>query len=548
MADVTAHPAVHSHPDYLSENKGLWNWLTTVDHKRIGLMYMWSVVGFMIIGGLLALSIRLELLTPRHTIMSAEMYNRAFTLHGAIMTFLVIIPAIPAALGNFILPLLLGAKDVAFPRLNLASLWVYWTGAAMAVSTLILGGVDTGWTFYTPYSTTTGGGVSMMVLAAFVLGFSSIFTGVNFIATIHKLRAPGMGWFQLPLFAWGMYSTAVIQILATPVLGITLLLLVMERVFNIGIFDPQLGGDPVLFQHFFWFYSHPAVYIMILPAMAVISEIIPTFSKKSIFGYKAIAFSSVTIALLGFFVWAHHMFVAGMSLFAGAVFSFITFFIAIPSAIKVFNWIATMWRGSIELKTPMLYAINFLLLFTIGGLTGLFLASLSTDVHLHDTYFVVSHFHYVMAGSNMIALLAGVHYWWPKMFGRMYNETAASIGCVLVFIGFNATFLPQFVMGSRGMPRRYYNYLDQFQTMHVASTIGSWILAAGLFLALATLLASLRKPKDAPANPWGGRTFEWEAGSPPITHNFEHTPVCIYGPYDYREHPVPVAEEENAAH
>jgi len=548
MADATAIPAVHKHPDYLSENKGLWNWLTTVDHKRIGLMYMWSVVAFMIIGGLLALTIRLELLTPKQTIMTAEMYNRAFTLHGAIMTFLVIIPAIPAVLGNFVLPLLIGAKDVAFPRLNLASLYVYWIGAAMAVSTLLLGGVDTGWTFYTPYSTTTGGGVSMMVLAAFVLGFSSIFTGVNFIATIHKLRAPGMGWFQLPLFCWGMYATAIIQILATPVLGITLLLLVMERVFNVGIFDPQLGGDPVLFQHFFWFYSHPAVYIMILPAMAVMSEVIPTFSKKSIFGYKAIAFSSVTIALLGFFVWAHHMFVAGMSLFAGAIFSFLTFFIAIPSAIKVFNWIATMWRGSIELKTPMLYAINFLLIFTIGGLTGLFLASLSTDVHLHDTYFVVSHFHYVMAGSNLLALLAGIHYWWPKMFGRMYNETTASLSCVLIFIGFNATFLPQFVMGSRGMPRRYYNYLEQFQTMHIASTVGSWILALGLFMALATLLASLRKPKDAVANPWGGRTFEWEAGSPPITHNFEHTPVCIYGPYDYREHPVPVAEEEKAAH
>jgi cytochrome c oxidase subunit 1 len=548
MAEAMTSTAAHSHPDYLSENKGLWNWLTTVDHKRIGIMYMWSVVAFMIIGGILALLIRLELLTPQTTIMSAELYNRAFTLHGAIMTFLVIIPAIPASLGNFLLPLLIGAKDVAFPRLNLASLYVYWFGAAMAVSTLVLGGVDTGWTFYTPYSTTTGGGVSMMVLAAFVLGFSSIFTGVNFIATVHKLRAPGMGWFQLPLFVWGMYSTAIIQILATPVLGITLLLLVMERVFNIGIFDPQLGGDPVLFQHFFWFYSHPAVYIMILPAMAVISEIIPTFSHKTIFGYKAIAFSSVAIALLGFLVWAHHMFVAGMSLFAAAIFSFITFFIAIPSAIKVFNWIATMWRGSISLEAPMIYAINFLLIFTIGGLTGLFLASLSTDVHLHDTYFVVSHFHYVMAGSNLLALLAGVHYWWPKMFGRMYNQKLAIIASTLIFIGFNATFLPQFVMGSRGMPRRYYNYLEQFQPMHVASTIGSWILAAGLFMALATLLASLRKPKTAVANPWDGRTFEWQAASPPITHNFEVAPVCIYGPYDYREHPVPVAEEENAAH
>ena len=534
------------HADYLEEPKGLWSWLTTVDHKRIGLMYMWSVLFFFLVGGIFALLIRLELLTPKQTIMDAETYNRVFTLHGAIMVFLVIIPAIPAALGNFALPLLLGAKDVAFPRLNLASLYIYWTGAAMAVATLALGGVDTGWTFYTPYSTTTGGGVSLMVLAAFVLGFSSIFTGVNFIATIHKLRAPGMGWFEMPLFCWGMYATAIIQILATPVLGITLLLIVMERVLGVGIFDPQLGGDPVLFQHFFWFYSHPAVYIMILPAMAVISEVIPTFSKKTIFGYKAIAFSSVAIALLGFLVWAHHMFVAGMSLFAGVIFSFLTFFIAVPSAIKVFNWIATMWRGSISLEAPMLHAISFLLIFTIGGLTGLFLAALSTDVHLHDTYFVVAHFHYVMAGSNLIALLAGMHYWWPKMYGRMYNRKLAAIASAIIFVGFNLTFLPQFVLGSRGMPRRYFNYLPQFQDLHVVSTVGSWVLAAGLFLTAAYLLASFRQPKGMPANPWGGRTLEWETTSPPTTHNFEGQPVLQHGPYDYRPEPAPVAVKELA--
>jgi cytochrome c oxidase subunit 1 len=539
MADAIAVPTHHggqaSHlPDFLESPKGLKSWLFTLDHKRIGLMYLWSVLLFFLVGGLFALLVRAELLTPGKTIMTAEQYNRAFTLHGAIMVFLVIIPGIPAALGNFALPLLLGAKDVAFPRLNLTSYYIYVVGALMALSSLALGGVDTGWTFYTPYSTTTGGGVTMMVLAAFVLGFSSIFTGVNFIATIHKLRAPGMGWFHLPLFAWGMYATALIQILATPVLGITLLLLVLERAFHIGIFDPRLGGDPVLFQHFFWFYSHPAVYIMILPGMAIISEIIPTFSHKTIFGYKAIAFSSVAIALLGFFVWAHHMFVAGMSVFAATIFSFLTFFIAIPSAIKVFNWIATMWRGSIALNAPMLYAISFLMLFTIGGLTGLFLAALSTDVHLHDTYFVVAHFHYVMAGSNIIAFIGGLHYWWPKMYGRMYNEKLAAIGCALVFVGFNATFIPQFVLGSRGMPRRYYNYLPQFQTLHVASTIGSWILAAGMFLTLAYLLASLRKPKDAPPNPWGGKTLEWQAQSPPITANFEHQPIAEHGPYDYR--------------
>ena len=541
---ATGHSA-HLHGDYLDDPPGLRSWLTTVDHKRIGLMYLWSVTFFMIVGGLFAMLIRLEHLTPGRTIMSAEQYNRVFTLHGAVMVFLVIIPAIPAALGNFALPLLLGARDVAFPRINLMSLYLYWTGALMALGTLFMGGVDTGWTFYTPYSTTTGGGVTLMVLAAFVLGFSSIFTGCNIIATVHKLRAPGMGWFDMPLFCWGMYSTALIQILATPVLGITLLLLVMERVLHIGIFDPQLGGDPVLFQHFFWFYSHPAVYIMILPAMAVMSEVIPTFSHKTIFGYKAIAFSSVAIALLGFLVWAHHMFVAGMSTYAGAIFSFLTFFIAIPSAIKVFNWIATMWQGSIELRTPMLYAIAFLLLFTIGGLTGLFLASLATDVHLHETYFVVAHFHFVMAGSNLFGLLAGLHYWWPKMYGRLYNETLASLGCVLTFIGFNATFLPQFVLGSRGMPRRYFNYLPQFQALHVASTIGSWILAAGLFLALATLLASLRRPKGMVYKPWGGKTLEWMTSSPPPTHNFEGQPLPQHGPYDYRPVPVPLGVERH---
>ncbi len=536
------------HADYLVDPPGLRSWLTTIDHKRIGLMYLWSVVAFMIVGGLFALLIRLELLTPGKTIMTPEMYNQVFTLHGAIMVFLVIIPAIPGSLGNFALPLLLGARDVAFPRLNLLSLYLYWTGAAMAVSTLLIGGIDTGWTFYTPYSTTTGGGVTLIVLAAFVLGFSSILTGVNFITTVHKLRAPGMGWFEVPLFCWSMYATALIQILATPVLAITLLLIAMERLLSVGIFDPQLGGDPVLFQHFFWFYSHPAVYIMILPAMAVVSEVIPTFSKKTIFGYKAIAFSSVAIALLGFLVWAHHMFVAGMSLFAGAIFSFLTFFIAIPSAIKVFNWIATMWRGSITLNTPMLYAISFLLIFTIGGLTGLFLAALSTDVHLHDTYFVVAHFHYVMAGSNLLALIAGLHYWWPKMYGRFYNETIGKTGAALIFIGFNATFLPQFLLGSRGMPRRYYNYLEQFQTLHVLSTVGSWILALGLFLALANLLASFRNRKGAANNPWGGTTLEWETTSPPTTHNFIEQPVLKRGPYDYRPEPAPAGAPEHSHH
>jgi len=543
MADAITVPSAAGgtaeRRSYLNESRGLWSWLYTVDHKRIGVMYLWAVLSMFFLGGVFALLVRLELLTPKRTIMSAEQYNRAFTLHGAIMIFLFIIPSIPAALGNFVLPLMLGAKDVAFPRLNLASWYVYVLGSVFAVTAMITGGVDTGWTFYTPYSTTSVSSVTTMTLAAFILGFSSIFTGVNFIATTHKLRAPGLTWYRMPLFVWGMYATSIIQILATPVLGITLLLIVMERVFSVGIFDARLGGDPVLFQHFFWFYSHPAVYIMILPGMAIISEIIPVFSRKTIFGYKAIAWSSVAIAFISFLVWGHHMFVSGQSRLAGAIFSFLTFLVAIPSAIKVFNWLTTMYKGSIEFKAPMMYAVMFLMLFGIGGLTGLFLGALATDVHLHDTYFVVAHFHYVMMGSTTIAFLGGLHYWWPKIFGRMYNEKLATVGAALVFVGFNATFLPQFVLGFRGMPRRYYNYLDQFQPLHAFSTFGSWILGLGLAVAALALVTSLRKKPDAPANPWGGRTLEWEASSPPITHNFEITPVVTHGPYDFypeREH------------
>jgi cytochrome c oxidase subunit 1 len=520
--------------NYLNTPKGLKSWLTTVDHKRIGIMYLAGILFFFFIGGILALLIRIEMLTPKQTIMTAETYNQVFTLHGAIMVFLFIIPSVPAALGNFVLPLMLGAKDVAFPRLNLLSYYIYVVGALMAVTSIVIGGVDTGWTFYTPYSTTTGGAVGLMVLAAFVLGFSSIFTGVNFIATVHKLRAPGQGWFQLPLFVWSMYATALIQVMATPVLGITLLLLAMERAFHIGIFDPKLGGDPVLFQHFFWFYSHPAVYIMIVPGFAIISEIIPVFSKKTIFGYRAIAFSSVAIAVVGFLVWGHHMFISGQSTLAGAIFSFLTFLVAIPSAVKVFNWLATMYRGSIDLRAPMLYAISFLMLFSIGGLTGIYLGALAVDVHLHDTYFIVAHFHYVMMGGTVIAFLGGLHYWWPKMFGRMYNEKLARVACGLVFVGFNVTFFTQFLLGTRGMPRRYYNYLPQFQELHQLSTVGSWILGAGLFLTAAYLLATFRKPMDAPKNPWGGRTLEWETNSPPTQHNFDFDPVLRHGPYDFR--------------
>ncbi len=530
--------------NYLNQTKGWKSWLLTLDHKRIAILYMISVSASFILGGLLAMLIRLELLHPfgQH-IMKAQTYNEVFTLHGAVMIFLFIIPGIPAILGNFLLPLMIGSKDVAFPRLNLASWYIYMVGALMAIYAMFSGSVDTGWTFYTPYSTTTAGAVIPMTVAVFILGFSSIFTGLNFIVTIHKLRAPGMAWFNLPLFVWGLYATAIIQVLATPVLGITLILLILERLASIGIFDPAMGGDPVLFQHFFWFYSHPAVYIMILPGMGIISELIPVFSHKKIFGYKAIAYSSFGIAFISFLVWGHHMFVAGQSELADLIFSFLTFIVAIPSGIKVFNWISTMYKGSISLQTPMLYAFAFLFLFSIGGLTGMFLGALATDIHLHDTYFVVAHFHYVMMGGTVMAMIGGIHYWWPKIWGRMYSEYWARISWALVFVGFNITFFTQFILGSKGMPRRSYNYLQQYHPLHAFSSFGSWILGLGFLIMFIYLIYAIYKGKPAGNNPWGGMTLEWTTTSPPPTENFAEIPTITHGPYDFDAAPNPNKRE-----
>jgi cytochrome c oxidase subunit 1 len=528
-------PEEYPEKHYLNQEKGLWAWLTTVDHKKIGLMYLMSVAFFFFIGGVLALLLRTELLTPARNFMTADIYNQVFTLHGAIMIFFFLIPSVPAALGNFVLPLQLGAKDVAFPRLNLASFYIYVIGALFTITAIFTGGIDTGWTFYTPYSSTTGGSVAMMTLGVFILGFSSILTGLNFIVTIHKLRSPGITWDKLPLNLWALYATSLIQILATPVLAITLLLLTMERVLGIGIFDPALGGDPVLYQHFFWFYSHPAVYIMIVPGFGIVSEVISTFSKKVIFGYWAIALSSLAIAFIGFLVWGHHMFTAGQSSLANMVFSFLTFLVGIPTGIKIFNWLATMYRGSIQLKTPMVYTMIFLFLFSIGGFTGIMLGALSVDVHLHDTYYVVAHFHYVMMGGMVMAFLAGLHYWWPKMFGKMYNEFLAKISATFIFVGFNMTFLPQFIMGSQGMPRRYFNYIDQFQPFHQFSTIGAYVMGVGFLIMAGYLLHSLLRGDKAPSNPWNSRALEWQTSSPPDLHNFTYTPVIINGPYDYHK-------------
>ncbi|MCS3666111.1 cytochrome c oxidase subunit I [Salinibacter ruber] len=520
--------------NYLNHETSIWSWLSTKDHKRIGVLYCVSLATVFLAAGVLALLMRAELSGPDQTLMSNDTYNQVFTMHGILMVFLFLVPSIPAILGNFVLPLQIGAKDVAFPRLNLASWYVYLAGAALTITALLTGGVDTGWTFYTPYSSSTGGGVLWMTAAIFVAGFANIFTGMNFIVTIHKMRAPGMTWNRLPLFVWGLYATSIVQVLATPVIGITMVLLILEQTLQIGIFDPALGGDPVLFQHFFWFYSHPAVYIMILPAFGILSELIATFSRSRIFGYRAIALSSVAIAMLGFLVWGHHMFVSGQSAISSIVFSLITYLIGIPSGIKVFNWVATLYKGSIWLQTPMLYALGFLFMFTIGGFTGIMVGVLAVDVHLHDTYYVVGHFHYVMMGGSVVALLGGMHYWWPKITGRMYNETLAKIAAALVFIGFNLTFFPQLVLGSRGMPRRYANYADRFAGLHQLSTYGSQILGVGLFLILGYALWSLAYGEKAPANPWGATTLEWtNTTAVPIHHNFERTPLVTRGPYDF---------------
>ena len=520
--------------NYLTHDRTLKSWALTLDHKRIGLMYLVAVTTAFLAGGIMALLVRIELLMPSEVLMKADTYNQVFTLHGAIMVFLFIIPAIPAALGNFFLPIMLGTKDVAFPKLNLGSFYIYVVGAIVALVGIAVGHVDTGWTFYTPYSSNIADSSAVwMTLAVFIMGFSSILTGVNFMATVHKMRAPGLHWKRLPLFIWGIYATAVVQVLATPVLAITLFLLMMEKTLSIGIFDPSLGGDPVLFQHFFWFYSHPAVYIMILPGMAIVNEVIATFSQRKIFGYMFVAMSSIGLALLGFLVWGHHMFTSGMSEYSTMVFSALTFLVAIPSGVKVFNWTATLYQGSISFESPMLYSLGFLVLFTIGGLTGLFLGTLSTDIHLHDTYFVVAHFHYVMVGGTVFGFLSGFHYWWPKMTGKMFNETLAKIGFAFVFIGFNVTFFSQFIMGSQGMPRRYYDYLDQFQPLHMTSSGGAFILGVGFLVIIYMFTMSLMKGEKAPPNPWSSAGYEWMTATPPHPHNFAETPIMTRGPYDY---------------
>lgn len=534
-----------SYLDHKGKHSGLLGWILSTDHKRIGILYLVGVMTWFLAGMTIGFLIRLELIAPGETIVGAQTYNAFFTLHGVIMLFIFVIPGIPAVFGNFFLPIMLGAKDVAFPRLNLLSWYLFMIGGIMIIVAIFLpgGAPDTGWTFYIPYSVRTSTNMITTLTGVFLLGFSSILTGLNFITTIHRMRAPGMGWFKMPLFSWALYATGWIQVIVTPIIGITLLLVIIERVFGVGLFDPALGGDPVLFQHLFWIYSHPAVYIMAVPAMGIISEVIPTFARKTIFGYTFIAYSSIAIALFGSLVWAHHMFAAGMSDTAQFVFSLLTFLVAIPSAVKVFNWTATLYKGSIQLDPPMLYALAFIFLFAIGGLTGIMQGALSIDIHLTDTYFIVGHIHYVVFGTSGFGIFAALHYWLPKMFGKMYNIKKAKVAFWVIFVGFNILYFPFFIMGWLGMPRRSYDYLPEFQVYHLISTVGSWIMIAGILFMLYNLLKSvINGPKVTQKNLWGGGTLEWTVPTPPPLENFDEIPNVVDGPYDYKENDIELEE------
>jgi cytochrome c oxidase subunit 1 len=536
-----------SYLDYQGKHKGILGWLLSTDHKKIGILYLMTIISFFAVGVTLGFLIRLELLAPEGTIVGPQAYNEFFTLHGIIMIFLVVIPVIPAVFGNYFLPIMIGAKDVAFPRLNLLSWYLYIIGGTLLLLAVVLpgGAPDTGWTFYVPYSVRTGTNMIFTLSALFIVGFSSILTGINFLSTIHRMRAPGMGWFKMPLFSWALYATSWIQVIVTPIVGITLLMVIIERVFHVGVFDPTLGGDPILFEHMFWMYSHPAVYIIIVPSMGVISEIIPVFSQRTIFGYKFIACSSIGIALFGSLVWAHHMFSTGISDTAEFIFSLLTFLVAIPSAIKVFNWTATLYKGSIKIEPPLLYALAFIFLFSIGGLTGIIQGALSVDIYLTKTYFIVGHIHYVVFGGTGFGLFAALHYWLPKMFGRMYNKKVAKVAFWIVFIGFNVLYFPFFILGWMGMPRRSYHYLPQFQVYHVVATVGSWIMVIGIIIMLLNLLFSLIKGKRiVEDNIWGGETLEWKISTPPTFENFEEIPQIVDGPYEYKQNQDAVLEEE----
>jgi cytochrome c oxidase subunit I len=534
--------------NYLTTENTVASWLLTKDHKRIALLFFASITFFFFVGGIAATLMRLNLATPEGLLQPA-VYNRMFTMHGVIMVWFFLIPSIPTTFGNFFIPMMIGARDLAFPRVNLASWYVFNLSGLVVLYALVMGGADTGWTFYTPLSTVYANGyVFAAAMAVFINGFSSIMTALNFVVTIHRMRAPGMTWMRLPLFVWAIYAVSVVMLTATPVLAMDTFLLAVERFLGIGLFDPNHGGDPLLWQHMFWFYSHPAVYIMILPAMGVVSEIIPSYARRPVFGYAGMTIALMSIAILSFFVWAHHMFVAGISIYSGVFFSLMTFFVAVPSAIKVFNWTVSLHKGRIIFDAAMLYALGFVLLFTLGGVTGLMLATLAVDVDVHGTYFVIAHFHYIMVGATVSAFFGALHYWWPKMTGRMFPEGWARFAAILTYVGFNLTFFPQFILGYLGMPRRSYTYPAEWQSWNLLSSAGASILAIAYLLPLLYLGWSLIWGRKAGANPWGATGLEWTTASPPPQHNFEHTPVVTLGPYSYNPEDESFTTQEGTVH
>ena len=545
MATATVHAggiADHVHP----EPQGfVRKYIFSIDHKIIGIQYMITGFVFLVLAGLLAEVIRVQLMHANGGFVSADTYNEVYSVHGSAMVWLVIIPLATGAFGNFVFPLQIGARDVAFPWLNMVSFWLFPPAGLLLFGSFLLGAPAAGWTEYPPMSLQGAPGTSMWCAAIFLVGISSTMTGLNFLVTLIKMRAPGMTFTRMPLFCWAQFATAPMSMIATTALAAALAALFMERQFGVPFFDPTKGGSPILWQHMFWFYSHPAVYIMILPIFGIISEVFPTFARKPIFGYKMIAFSSVSIALLSFMVWAHHMFTSGLAPFLQLPFMILTMLIAIPTGIKIFSWVATLWEGKIHYTTAMLFAIGFIATFTFGGITGVFLSAVPFDLHAHGTYFIVAHLHYVLVGGSLMGILSGVYYWYPKMTGRLMNDKLGHWTFWLFFIGFNGTFLPMHMLGLLGMPRRVATYDPQFQTWNQIESGFSFVMTFALLLFFANILWSLRRGKKAGSNPWGARTLEWQLPSPPHYYNFKHIPTVFSTPYDFAE-PLPYAglEEE----
>ncbi len=543
MSVIAEHGGIaeHIHP----EPQGfVRKYVFSLDHKIIGIQYIITAFVFFVLAGCLAEIIRIQLMHANGGFVTANTYDEVYSIHGSAMVWLVIIPMLTGGFGNFVMPVQLGARDVAFPWLNMISFWLFPVAGLMLFSSFLMGAPVAGWTEYPPMSLQGGAGTSMWCAAIFLVGVSSTLTGINFLVTILKMRAPGMTFTRMPLFCWGQLATAPLLMIATTALAAALAALFMERQFGVPFYDPTKGGSPVLWQHMFWFYSHPAVYIMILPAFGIMSEVISVFSRKPVFGYRMIAFSSAAIALAGFMVWAHHMFTSGIAPYMQLPFMVLTFAIAVPTGIKIFSWLATMWGGKIHLTTSMLFALGFLVLFTFGGISGVFLAAIPFDLHVHGTYFIPAHLHFVLVGGSLMGIFSGMYYWFPKMTGRYLSEFWGRVHFALFVIGFLGTFLPMHWLGAEGMPRRVASYDPQFQWVNQLESIFSFIMTAAILIFFVNMLYCIRNGKKAGHNPWGARTLEWQIPSPPPYYNFKHIPSVFGLPYDFTE-PLPYTHLED---